>query len=59
MFNTTEQSLPQAPGGAFTLGSLYPEELIQTVSKAKDKLMEEYVGSLKEQLLDSEVGLRY
>ena len=38
------------------MDSLYPEELIEKVEEVKDKVIDEYFGSFKEDLLNSKVG---
>ena len=55
---SVDQSLPQSPE-AFTLSSLFPKDLMDKVSEVKDKIQNEYIGSLKEQILDSEIGDAY
>ena len=55
---SVDQSLPQSPE-AFTLSSLSPKDLMDKVSEVKDKIQTEYIGSLKEQILDSEIGDAY
>ena len=53
-----DQPLPQSPE-AFTMSSLFPKDLMDKVSEVKDKIQNEYIGSLKEQILDSEIGDAY